>query len=285
LVKSLIGMAALLVAFGVSAQQPKQWPPESLNITVKFADGTRVPLTLRNKQFDWWPSDPTQDGPANVARLVPLANAGDIGAAFGLSQFLNDCKTAPRDEARVEAWVKTLREKRLLTWREGETTPLPADSPLDQYENSYRAKFRRCKGLKPADLVAADQWQRKAADGGHLWALIYLYQDNNANLTPAQRLDIARKTWEIGQIGGLDRVARGLEDVNRVESVAYLVLEERLHAAIAEAADFPSTKSSAQMSARSLEYKLRDLTPDERKRAADLAKTLLQKNRNCCLVQ
>jgi hypothetical protein len=30
---------------------------------------------------------------------------------------------------------------------------------------------------------------------------------------------------------------------------------------------------------------LQELTPDERKRAADLAKTLLPKNRNCCRVQ
>jgi hypothetical protein len=278
----VVGMAAVLAVLA-NAQQPQQWPPESLKITVEFSDGTTVPLTLRRQNVDWWPSDPTQDGPANVKRLEPMANAGDTRAAFGISQFLNDCKSAPRDEAQLAAWIKALREKHLLTWGDGHTSELPAGA-VDQYEKSYRDKFRRCKGLTASDLASANTWQRKAADGGHLWALIYVYQDNNSGLTPAERLKVARKTWEIGDIGGLDRVSRGLEDVNRIESVGYALLAERLTAAQAEAANNPGTKFSMDAAARSLQNKMNDLTPDERKRALAIAKDVLARNRNCCFV-
>ena len=280
----ILGVVAMLAACVVTAQQ-QQWPPESLKITVKFSDGTTVPLTLRRQNFDWWPSDPTQDGPANLKRLEPMANAGDTRAAFGISQFLNDCKSAPRDEAQLAAWIKVLHEKRLLTLGDGHTSELPVSSPLDQYEKSYRDKFRLCKGLTAADLASADRWQRKAADGGHLWALVYLYQDNNSGLTPAERLKVARRTWEIGDINGLDRVSRGLEDVNRVESVGYAILAERLSAAKAEAANNPGTKLSMEYATRALQNKLHDLTPDERMRALGVAKDVLSKNKNCCLVQ
>ena len=281
----ILGVAAMLAACIVNAQK-QPWPPESLKITVKFSDNTRVPLTLRSQKntFDWWHADPTQDGPANVKRLEPLANAGDMGAAFGISQFLNDCKTAPRDEAQLAAWIRVLREKHQLTWGDGRTTELPASTPVEQFEKSYRDKYRRCKGLTSADLAAADRWQRKAADGGHLWALIYQYQDNKT-LTPDERLKIARKTWEIGDISGLDRVSRCLEDVNRIESVGYAILYERISAAKAEAANNGSTKLGMDHASRSLQNKLRDLTPDEQVRALGIAREVLAKNRNCCFVQ
>src|SRR4029079_19587639 len=99
------GVVAMLIAGIACPQQPTQWPPESLKITVKFGDGSTVPLTLRSPKQHFWSPDPTQDGPSNVVRLLPLAGKGDADATFAISQFLRDCKTAPRDEAQLAAWI------------------------------------------------------------------------------------------------------------------------------------------------------------------------------------
>ena len=277
--KRVFALAVLLAAGHVMSQQPQA--PDLPNITVKFPDGTSVPVKLRQWQ-DFWMPDPTQSGTENVKRLEPLARGGDMGAAFGIYRFLDDCHTAPTSEAQLTRWITDLKSRRLLTWEEGRTTSLPPESKLDQYEKNYRDKYRQCRGLQPADFKAAGRWLRMAADGGHYWALVYLSQENDPTRTAEQKLAIDRKRWEFGDAGALDLLARDLEDVNRVESVGHYLLFTQIQKALGDLPNQQGAKMMAEQWSRSLDQKLQELTPPERKHAGDLAKEVLLKNKRCC---
>jgi hypothetical protein len=66
-----------------------------------------------------------------VQRLVPLAKAGDLDAAVGIHQFVNNCRQSPKDEAQLARWLSDLRDKRLITFGEGGTMPLPRNAKTD----------------------------------------------------------------------------------------------------------------------------------------------------------
>jgi hypothetical protein len=267
----------------VPAVQPT--PTSIFPIVAKFSDGASIPIKLRQRP-DFWHADPTVSARANIERLKPLAEAGDVAAQYGLFHFINPCGFHARTQAQLDRWIGDLRDRKVHVFGE-DTRPLGAGETAESYEARYRAGFKGCGGITDADIAAGRRWLRQSAEGGFYWGLIQASQlDVNNHLkepvSPAELQKWTRARWDHGEMGVLDNLARQHEASDPVRSVAYLLVGSALLDASQHLPQSPSAKRALKHMQESLAPREAKLSAEDRKRALGLAKEILRSNKSCC---
>jgi hypothetical protein len=264
-------------------------PVETFHVTLKFFDGSTVPVTLRSRvnSFNVNVNLPASQ---NLARLEPLARQGDVAAQYAVYYVLRDCSQAARTEAQLATWLEDLNRGQVHYGPTRPTEKLPQGDSVASRERSYRVYFERCRGVSDAQFARMKEWLFRSAEGGHDLALIDVTQFNQLLVHQEQLDDDALLKWNLarwnnGDMDGLARLARLYEKQSNIKSVAHELLYVALLEALASLPrDGGGAKFRLEHLKRSLEFRLNDLVPNERTRVVLDAKSILKANPRCCAV-
>jgi hypothetical protein len=282
------GTSAVDVSAALRAKIPRAWDREAV---IVFPDGSEVRLTLRRiRTFESplpWPDRLIDQYEA----LRQLADAGEPSAAIALHNYLSMCQDVHEDEASLERAVDRLHREGVLERAGGTVGPGEsfAGGDLTQVEYSHlRGPYEVCRGITPEHKAQLLVWSERAAeagDPGGLMAWARSLGETKAGLAAWE------KAWSLGVRGaiaplatlyerGVPGVADGQPDYAR--AYAFRLISLKLHEAW-----YGERPSRAQRDdLASIEEHLRRtggfLTPPQQAQAVQLAKELLEQNRNCC---
>lgn len=256
---------------------------------VTFADGTRIPITMRPVDLTSPPFAAPERLVDRHADLVRLAREGYPGAPRTLSKWLKICQRTPPDQASLDRAIERLHATREVTWSDPSrpTLKLRPGADLKQFEKvELREPYEFCQGITAEQKVQAGQWLQVAVEAGDLQAV----QEYAAGLgDTAEALQMWETLWEEqGSRSSLQPLAiiysRGVGGVqpDHVRAYAYLLIEQKLLELVERESVGQSQRAMLAAMDQSLRHMGGFLDPQQTQAATVLAQRLLAENPNCC---
>lgn len=257
-------------------------------VGIAFPDGDVITVNMRKIKRPKFVVP--QDLALAYGSLRQKAESGDAQAAFVLGAMLKDCRTAMRNEEKLDAYIEKMYQTPIEDMHHGDPKIVKdlAD-PRDMVEKQIRAKFASCNEVTDEQKGEAESWTELAAQGGHeLARLRYAAQNTTSELGVELHLEL----WNDGYVEALSRLANYYRGVfeeeyvapDRIKAFAYRYLAGQFElASLAHqfGVEIPASwRRASEEGARRLGS---SLSPFELEQAIELAKKMLRENENCCV--
>lgn len=252
---------------------------------VRFPNGGQLEVRVRQRR--------RFDGPDRSIKLITqyeqlsqAALAGDAEAAFKLSQSLQACQHAYRNESDLERAIQRLYASSEIVPPDGRD-PLPADPDhlSDIEKEVLRRPFEFCEGIQDEHLKKQDEWLAMAAEAD-LWPARVQYASGLGETH--QAIAEWQRNWELGHVHALswvDHIYRSGPDgepADPATAYAYLYSDALLQFAYLRDDISPDASETRSHYEGLLVSRGAALSPRETQLAIAKAESMLRANSNCC---
>jgi hypothetical protein len=257
-------------------------------VVIAFPDGSKVDLTLRYVRSSPRPLPWPNRLIDQYEQLRSFAVAGDASAAMALHTYLSLCRNAYEDAVSLERAVERLHREGVLQQPDGTEEVIEGGDLTDVEYSRLRGAYDFCRGITSTQKAELPTWTERAAKAGDPFALTAWARSLGET---AGGLSAWEKAWQQGIRSAPASLANlyehgvpGVKDgePDFVRAYAFRLINLKLHEAWY--GETPSGWPRNDIAAKAEELRRTDgfLTPQEQAQAVQLAKSLLEQNRNCC---
>lgn len=261
------------------------------------ADKT-IPDSVENNEepiiINWYEPDyrnvPFPNGSAldNYAYYKTFAEAGSGIAAYQLANLMRSCSGAFLTRAELDTAIAQMR--RTFSYYDPEreaTVRLGEPEKVEEFVESRIRHFENCNVFTAEQRQEHDMWMELASNNGHPLAMLE-YGDKLDD--PVAALELYRGAWHQGQGGALLSMATGLEKLYHqgIDPQAMIPAYAAMHAFVTllqTAYGANPERVVGRWTIRNqakLDQMARELLPHELETATEMARTLINTNKNCC---
>ena len=224
----------------------------------------------------------------NYAYYKTLAEAGSGIAAYQLANLMRSCSGAFLTRAELDTAIAQMR--RTFSYYDPEreaTVRLSEPEKVEEFVESRIRHFENCKVFTAEQRQEHDMWMELASNNGHPLAMLE-YGDKLDD--PVAALELYRGAWHQGQGGALLSMATGLEKLYHqgIDPQAMIPAYAAMHAFVTilqTAYGANPERVVGRWTIRNqakLDQMARELLPHELETATELARQLIESNKNCC---